>query len=140
MKKFYCSFVVFATLLFVNFSALATCGESGSGGALKPGRVATSSDMKKFIGYLIQVTRQDGGNTELYKVQENDGYYLKICNEEEHKKHFRKVFHLQGSFENCQYFCDVLSRDVDGVFVYKVSTTDCPSGCSTSCYRECEVH
>ena len=138
MKKSCLALAIVGSLFLVQSGAFAGCFESG-GGKLQPGRAKQSELLEPLIGELGQLTKEDT-DTQMYVVQTPSEYYLKVCNEEEHKIDFRKIYGLRGDLANCQLVCDIPRSIGDGIYSYEIRTTNCPAGCSNICYRKCEVH
>ena len=140
MKKS-CSDLAIAVVSCLSFAqsvAFAGCYESG-GGELQSGRAQKSKLLEPLIDELGQLT-QENADTQMYVVQTPDKYYLKVCNEEQHKIHFRTVYGLRGDLANCQLVCNIPSSIGNGIYSYERRATSCPSSCSSACYRKCEVH
>lgn len=138
MKKICLALAIVIGSFLVQSGVFAGCFESG-GGKLQPGSAKQSELLGSLIEALVELTKEDT-DTQLYVVQRPNAYYLKVCNEEEHKRDFRSTYGLRGNLANCQLVCDIPRSIGDGIYSYEMRTTNCPASCSSICYRKCEVN
>lgn len=87
-------------------TALTTfCIETGHNGELIAGRMPQDV-FQDLFEILIEKAIELGFDVQMFKVQQADGYYGKVCNSIEHKNNFFHVFQMDGwneSHWSCQF-------------------------------------
>ena len=165
-RYFMISIIGFFMLTISMSDVFSTCLNTGGGRPkimIKKDRIKTRY---QFIAYAIDMCKQhpeyqECRNTEIFtvtvppndscmnnpsdskcikgvSVDSNMAFYVKLCNEDDQKQHFRQVYGLQGIKENCHRACDV--GDEIGVKSYQVTLSACPSSCANLCFNICDYH
>ncbi|KPA09536.1 secreted protein containing Peptidoglycan binding-like domain protein [Candidatus Magnetomorum sp. HK-1] len=127
-KKLFTILLLAFFLLFISLNAYSKCRHTGSGRS--PGRMG-SGTFKSLMGMAVA----EGVGTYFFKVQKNDGFYGKVCNEPEQITHFEEDY----SLENGYWFCSAVDEDnassyydLDGIYRFEKRSDSLINACKYS--------
>lgn len=97
MLKNICIIVVSTVCFFWTASSYSFCVETNSGdGSLSHGVMSTD-----VCQSLLNTLEQQSGGTYMFRVQKNNGFYGKICNEKSQIKHFMATYAKRKGTWSC---------------------------------------
>ncbi|OAD21098.1 secreted protein [Candidatus Thiomargarita nelsonii] len=111
---FLISLAVTVPLVFASTSSFAKgkgkmCVESGGGGKLTRGRMGRRL-FAQFVFSLREYSKEYD-EVQFFKVQKRDGFYGKLCNDDDQKRYFKRHFKVSSPY--CFTVCEDLPTLVD---------------------------
>jgi len=113
-------------LIFISLNAYSKCRHTGR----SSGRMGSST-----FNTLLGMAVTGGVGTYFFKVQRDDEFYGKVCNEPEQISHFKDEYSLEDGY----WFCSVVDEnsvykysDLDGIYSFDKRSDDLINVCKYS--------